>query len=204
MDSLLVIKPLIAPIGLLVIIVWLSYQIMHLLAVLHANQYLLYRIILFPGILLHEMSHLLACWITNTPVVELNFWSETGGHVVHHKPKNPLIQPLISLAPFGVGISLIVMLSHNLTGEWWMIGGKLLALLIISATLAPSKADLTVALEGIVFLVIMVGGIGWFWPLVWQMILSPLTRLTGSLWLVVTIMGLLWLLGVVIRTTIRR
>lgn len=203
MDALLIIRPLLVPVGLIAIIVWLSYQIMHLLAVLHTNRHLMYRIILFPGILIHELSHLLACWVTNTHVVELNFWSETGGHVIHHKPKNPLFQPFISFAPFAIGISLIIILSHTLTGPWWMIGLKLLALLIISATLAPSKADLMSGLEGLLLGSLIVGVACWLIIPIRSLLLDTLYVIQPGLIQVAIAMTIVWLTLITIRSFVK-
>ncbi len=203
MENLQLIKNAWVSLALIGAIVWLSYSIMRTLAALHAGRNFLYRLVLFPGVLVHEMSHLLACWVTNTHVVEVNFWSETGGHVVHHKPKLPLVQPFISFAPFFVGISLILLLSQTLQGDWWLIVIKIMLILMLSATLAPSKADFIVALEGIIFMVALIGGLAWVSPLVRDFIGSQLAQLAPSLLLVVSIMVVFWLVGNVLRASIR-
>ncbi len=58
-----------------------------------------YFILIFPGILIHEISHLIGCIISFAKIKKVDF-SPTGGSVKHEKPKLPLIgMPIISFFP---------------------------------------------------------------------------------------------------------
>jgi hypothetical protein len=72
----------------------------------------IYVFFLFPGIAVHEISHFLGALLTGTPVQEIQLISSTGGHVIHEKPKLPIIgQFIISFAPFIIGLALIYLIS---------------------------------------------------------------------------------------------
>lgn len=179
--------------ALLLAIVFLSYRIMIGLAQLHAGRYGLFRAILFPGVAIHEFGHLLACWLTNTQVVEVNLWSATGGHVVHHKPKWPIVQPIISFAPFLIGITLLLLFSQIIGGPWWQIIIVAYGILVVAATLAPSKADFLPAIEGSLLLLVVIGLIAWQAPTLLFKLQPTLQTLQNQLIIVALIMGGLWL-----------
>lgn len=63
-----------------------------------------------PGVVVHEFSHVVACWVARAEIVNVQFFGPDGGQVVHKKPKLPVIgQIIISLAPL-VGCSLALVL----------------------------------------------------------------------------------------------
>src|SRR6266542_5215128 len=98
----------------------LSFLIMQSLATI-SQKYLILRLLVFPGVVLHESSHALACFLTGTPIEQISFWTETGGHVVHQKPRLAFIaQPFISFAPFPVGIASLVILGEHVTRASWL------------------------------------------------------------------------------------
>jgi hypothetical protein len=71
-----------------------------------------YQLFLMPGVVLHELSHLLFCVITGAKVVNVTLFDAQGGRVEHEKPKWPLIgQMLISFAPFVIGVALVYLMS---------------------------------------------------------------------------------------------
>ena len=73
----------------------------------------IYIFFLFPGIATHEMSHFFGALLTGTPVHEIQLISSTGGHVIHEKPKLPILgQFIISFAPFIIGLALIYLISR--------------------------------------------------------------------------------------------
>lgn len=75
-----------------------------------------FSIILFPGVVLHELSHFFACIITFAKVKEVKLFSMKGGYVRHKKPKLPIIGMLIiSFAPL-IGGVLFLHLIYNLVG----------------------------------------------------------------------------------------
>ena len=68
----------------------------------------LHQIILFPGVVIHEFSHALACFLTGTPIQKICWFnphpSENNnyrGYVVHGESKVPIFGKfLIAIAPF--------------------------------------------------------------------------------------------------------
>jgi hypothetical protein len=61
--------------------------------------------ILFPGLILHEFSHYLACKLAGLRVYEVVWWSPKGGHVAHQRARGTN-SVIISLAPFFVNNAL--------------------------------------------------------------------------------------------------
>jgi hypothetical protein len=78
----------------------------------------LYLMFMWPGVVVHEMSHLVACWLTRTKVLEVKFFSprdEAGGsitlgYVSHVKPRNPLASMIVGSAPFFGGAAVLWLL----------------------------------------------------------------------------------------------
>lgn len=59
-----------------------------------------WRLFVAPGVILHELAHVLGCAVTGAHVLEINVWKPTGGHVIHSQPRFHIIGPvLIALAP---------------------------------------------------------------------------------------------------------
>lgn len=72
-----------------------------------------YRLFVAPGIIIHELSHALACKVTGAKIQKISFFDASGGSVIHAKPKIPLLgQIIISLAPLIFGIVIIYILGH--------------------------------------------------------------------------------------------
>ncbi|MGE4159404.1 MAG: M50 family metallopeptidase [Planctomycetota bacterium] len=71
-----------------------------------------------PAVILHELSHVLVCWLTLSKVNEVKVFEREGGSVSHDKPRVPLGQVLISLAPFFGGWILMMELARH-TGIPW-------------------------------------------------------------------------------------
>ncbi len=77
-----------------------------------------YRIILAPGVIVHELSHGFACILTGAKVSEMSLFEKEGGHVKHTKPKIAILGPIfISLAPLVVGILVIYFTSKFLSAS---------------------------------------------------------------------------------------
>lgn len=173
----------------------LSFLVMHALAQFSRGSYKLFRLFLFPGIIVHEASHMAACLLTGTPIQSVSFWTETGGEVIHHKPKLSVItQPLISFAPFPVGMILLLLLSQQITDSPWqlsIIWGLLM--ISIAATLAPSKTDIVNALEGLVLLAIVIGIITYYIPDLLKTIEPTLNLFTKRLLGVDALLVLMWI-----------
>ncbi|MEK7461217.1 MAG: hypothetical protein AAB647_03330 [Patescibacteria group bacterium] len=59
-----------------------------------------WRLFVAPGVIAHELTHALMCVVTGAPVMDINFWKSSGGHVLHGPPRIHIIGPvLISFAP---------------------------------------------------------------------------------------------------------
>lgn len=70
----------------------------------------LYILFAAPGIIVHELSHLFACWLTGARVTRVVLISKEGGSVTHGRPKWGMLgQTLVSMAPF-FGIPLVLVL----------------------------------------------------------------------------------------------
>ena len=67
-----------------------------------------YRLFMIPGVVVHEVSHAIACLITFAKIKKITIYEETGGSVTHEAPKIPIVgQAFISLAPIlGCGLVL--------------------------------------------------------------------------------------------------
>ncbi len=85
----------------------------------------LYLLFNWPGVVVHETSHLIGCWLTRTKVLEVKFFSPrpaadgglTLGYVSHVKPRNPLSSLIIGSAPFFGGAALLWLLLRLLFPE---------------------------------------------------------------------------------------
>lgn len=58
-----------------------------------------FNYLFFPGLILHEFAHALACVLLGSKVFHVTYWSAKGGVVVHRRTR-PLFSVIISLAPF--------------------------------------------------------------------------------------------------------
>jgi len=58
-----------------------------------------FNYLFFPGLIIHELAHYLACVLLGSRVYSVTFWSPKGGVVVHQRVR-PSSSVLISLAPF--------------------------------------------------------------------------------------------------------
>ncbi len=95
----------------------LSYVIERLWTDFTSRRY--FRCALAPGVVVHELSHVVGCLLTGAKVGRVVLFSPSGGSVEHSKPKMPIVgQPLISLAPI-VGCTLA------LWGVWWVFSDRL-------------------------------------------------------------------------------
>ncbi len=62
-------------------------------------------ILLFPGVILHEISHLLGCLLTGTRVTRIKLWGLREAYIKHEEP-GPFSMLVISLAPFFINSGL--------------------------------------------------------------------------------------------------
>lgn len=192
--------------ALLAICYGASYAIMRALHRLNQRSYRLFRFIVLPGVIIHELSHAVACMLTATPIVEMNFWTETGGHVVHHRPKWPVItQPIISLAPFLIGTAALLYMPHYIITMPWYVSIVLLWILAsIGATLAPSTTDLAHAAEGLAVLTVIGGGIIYAFPSVVTELEPTLTVIRNQLVFVASMLLGIFLIFKLLHTASHR
>jgi len=106
-----------APLFLLLIVIALSYVIDFYLS--HGIFGPKYRYFLAPGVIIHEMAHGFACYLTGAKVTQMSVFQKEGGHVKHTKSKIPILgSVIISLAPLIAGILIIYFISRYLsTGD---------------------------------------------------------------------------------------
>jgi hypothetical protein len=72
-----------------------------------------YRLFVSPGVILHELSHALLCFLTGAKIKSISLFDKEGGSVEHEPSKIPIIGPiLISIAPFVAGVTAIYFLSN--------------------------------------------------------------------------------------------
>lgn len=93
----------------LILAVLLSFRIN---AYLSANlNFGVYRFLLAPGIIIHELSHAVGCFITGAHIIDLNLLNRTGGEVKHEQSPIPVLgQLVISMAPLITGLIIIFFL----------------------------------------------------------------------------------------------
>ncbi|MFA5030123.1 MAG: hypothetical protein WC495_00860 [Patescibacteria group bacterium] len=69
-----------------------------------------YLTLMWPGVIVHELSHLAGCLITFTRIVDVKLFAPSGetlGYVSHVKTQNPIKNIVISIAPL-FGVSLVM------------------------------------------------------------------------------------------------
>lgn len=140
----------------------------------------IYLAVMFPGVVLHELAHFVTAIVTGTPVQEVKFFSSSGGHVIHQKPRVPVFgQLVISFAPLAAGATAVYFLlkqiplrissgfhiplsSYNLpillpSGSWHAIDFLWAYLaLSITLTLMPSKQDVVSAIAGVLAAIVII------------------------------------------------
>lgn len=147
----------------------------------------MYYFLIIPGMIIHELSHILGCFLVGARVKNVKLFSKKGGYVTHSKPKLPLFgKMVIALAPIliGSGVSLLISNQLNLSlvnfkVEKLATTGFWVSFIIITSILIemiPSKADFRNAIGGFV-LIGVIGGV--FYWLGWNNMFSYLTSNPG-------------------------
>lgn len=108
----------------------------------------IYTFLVFPGVVIHEFSHVVACLITGAKIKDVEFFGESGGHVTHTKPKLKYVGTfLVSIAPLITGILFMLVLSPLLYREVTGFGSYIAKFLIfyllttVIITMFPSSKD---------------------------------------------------------------
>ncbi|MCX6809514.1 MAG: M50 family metallopeptidase [Candidatus Berkelbacteria bacterium] len=112
------------------------------------KQYI-YYFLLFPGVIIHELSHVVGCILTGARIKDIQLFSKTGGFVVHEKPFLPYIGNfIISLLPLlaGAAISYFILKSQFFGFDLREINGQKIVyfylLITILLTMFPSYQDI--------------------------------------------------------------
>jgi len=125
--------------------------------------YTFYLVLSFPGIVIHETSHMLGCIITGAKVVDVSFFSVKGGFVKHTRSALGYIgEAIISVMPIIIGLGFIWSLLYLLKSDisqinlrWALILTQVFIfyfLISIFLTLTPSVQDIQNAFLGILVL----------------------------------------------------
>lgn len=75
----------------------------------------------FPGVMMHELGHQLACWICKICVFKVKYFqfdTKTGGYVQHEKTDNPWKSLLITYGPFILNTLLGIILVFPVALMW--------------------------------------------------------------------------------------
>lgn len=121
----------------------------------------IYYAILFPGVIIHEIGHLLGCLITLTRVKAVKFFSKTGGFVIHEKPRIAFFgEFIISISPLVLGL----FLSYLIINAVYFKNGLVLHpstivysyfLLSIIMTMLPSSTDIKSSLSAYIAILVL-------------------------------------------------
>ena len=139
----------------------------------------IFRIFVAPGIVVHELSHILGAKLSGSKIMDYRFFDPRGGFVKFTKPKIPVIgNSIVSFAPLFFGSIVILLLGlllkiqiSNFSNppdfiEFLSIFQKvrinsipnillLYLIMSVSAALAPSKQDFAIAWKGMIPFVIL-------------------------------------------------
>lgn len=85
----------------------------------------IYLLLMWPGVVVHELSHLIGCLLTGTRVREVKLFApheESPGYLVlgyvsHDRPRNGLVQLIVSAAPFFGGAAALWLLLRLMVPE---------------------------------------------------------------------------------------
>ncbi len=132
-----------------------------------------YSYFLIPGIAIHELSHIFACFLTGATIYKTKIISKSGGFVEHGKSKIPIIgNIIISFAPIVGGIAAIFLivfllnfplLNFSLSVSFlfyliqnWQFWVAFYFILSILITLTPSFQDVKNSLISLLLVFIIV------------------------------------------------
>ncbi|MEY4745271.1 MAG: hypothetical protein RL272_1216 [Candidatus Parcubacteria bacterium] len=98
---------LFAPLALQLVILYALSSAMNRVAYARLGK-TLYLLLMWPGVIVHELSHAVGCLLTGTKIFDVKLFSprEEGagnlvlGFVTHEKPRNPFATFVVSAAPF--------------------------------------------------------------------------------------------------------
>lgn len=125
-----------------------------------------FYLILFPGVLIHELSHIVGCLVVGAHIVRFSLFNLSGGYVEHLKTRNHLWSEfVISIAPLLSGSLIVYFISLMLIGfdpyassafDYLKIIALIYLLSAVLLTMLPSKKDFANApLQILIFLFIV-------------------------------------------------
>lgn len=129
----------------------------------------LFNIILFPGIVIHELSHALGCILTGCKIVDIDLFTHSGGRVTYATKKHRLAKNfIISIFPLITGIILLYLLlnSFAITGNYF--GAYIQKALFfyfaitIMTTMFPSRKDFANAFSVFIFVILLSLSLAYF------------------------------------------
>ncbi|MFH1855270.1 MAG: M50 family metallopeptidase [bacterium] len=127
---------------------------------------LIYYLILFPGVIVHELSHTFACIISFTPIKSLKLFSKSGGFVLHQKPRFLFVSFFISAAPVILGLAILYFSFHFLQNQYELKQFNATTFFLfyftssVLITMLPSRQDVLNATS--VYITIAVIGVSYF------------------------------------------
>jgi len=99
------------PAILIIIALFLVYFFKEILLKQLSSKSTIFYAFLFPGVILHELSHIAGCAITFTKISSFKLFSKSGGFVKHEEPKLPVLGILIiSIAPLLSGLAVVYLI----------------------------------------------------------------------------------------------
>ncbi len=134
---------LVFTLGLIVLFFVLRYLLLYL----SSDKPLIYYLILFPGVIIHELSHVIFCLITFTRIKSLKLFSKSGGFVIHNKPRWLWVSFIISVAPILVGSVILFITMRYFSNQTILSALNIKSLFLlyflssIVITMLPSKQD---------------------------------------------------------------
>lgn len=73
----------------------------------------LFRFLIVPGVIIHELSHAAACFLTGANVESISVFDKDGGSVTHGEPYIKYLGPtLIAMAPIAGGLGMFYIWSY--------------------------------------------------------------------------------------------
>ena len=179
------IRSLILVLGLLLISSYFAKKF-----ILEVFPFALFRFLIIPGVIIHELSHALGCLITGAKVESIKVFDKEGGEVVHGEPYIKYIGPIIiSMAPIVGGMlmfylwTLLIDTPFQLDGnsstimsasesfisrlgqiKWfeWQIWVYLYGCLNLVICISPSTQDFTNCKWGLLIIFLAMGLIEYF------------------------------------------
>lgn len=81
--------------------------------ILELLPYSLFRFLIVPGVIIHELSHAAGCFLTGANVESISVFDKEGGSVTHGEPYLKFLGPtIIAMAPIAGGLGMFYLWSY--------------------------------------------------------------------------------------------